>query len=190
MLKTLSMAMRRQRREEEATQASGRVTAGIGSSLEIAVGWLPHRLERFIRGFLGGRSGERATQQRPETGEKDRTRETKREREGDRFTHVTRSFPFTCESRQSRVAEEEKEEEWKKRESWGRFGGSGGQCTVLFFLLPPGDTFFLPWSRLPLLAVVYFSFSPSSRVSSARWCYFRANVLCKCRTRVKVAIPM
>lgn len=63
---------RRRRRRRIGARASGRVAAGIGSSLEIAVGWLPHRLGRFIRGFLGGRSGERATRRRPETGpEKD-----------------------------------------------------------------------------------------------------------------------
>lgn len=61
----------RRRRRIDA-RASGRVAAGIGSSLEIAVGWLPHRLGRFIRGSLGGRSGERATRRRLETGpEKD-----------------------------------------------------------------------------------------------------------------------
>lgn len=42
-------------------------------------------------------------------------------------------------------------------------------------LLPPLIAF-------PFLAVVCSSFSRSSRVSSARWCYFRASVLCKCRT--------
>lgn len=64
---------RRRRRRRIGARASGRVAAGIGSSLEIAVGWLPHRLGRFIRGFLGGRSGERATRRRLETGpEEDR----------------------------------------------------------------------------------------------------------------------
>lgn len=58
---------RRRRRRRIGARASGRVAAGIGSSLEIAVGWLPHRLGRFIRGSLGGRSGERATRRRLET---------------------------------------------------------------------------------------------------------------------------
>lgn len=48
--------------EEEAAaktwRASGRLAAGIGSSLEIAAGWLPHRLGGFIRGFRA-QSGER-----------------------------------------------------------------------------------------------------------------------------------
>lgn len=61
------------RRRRIGARASGRVAAGIGSSLEIAVGWLPHRLGRFIRGSLGGRSGERATRRHPQTGpEEDR----------------------------------------------------------------------------------------------------------------------
>lgn len=42
----------------EAWRVSGRVAAGIGSSLEIAAGWLPHRLGGFIRGFRA-QSGER-----------------------------------------------------------------------------------------------------------------------------------
>ncbi|KOC64848.1 hypothetical protein WH47_00351 [Habropoda laboriosa] len=45
----------------EAWRVSGRVAAGIGSSLEIAAGWLPHRLGGFIRGFRA-QSGERYIQ--------------------------------------------------------------------------------------------------------------------------------
>jgi len=37
-----------------------------------------------------------------------------------------------------------------------------------------------PLIAFPFLAVSS-SFSRLSRVSSARWCYFRASVLCKCR---------
>lgn len=58
-----------EKRIRSSARASGRVAAGIGSSLEIAVGWFPHRLEQFIRGFLGGQSGERAVRRRPEAGE-------------------------------------------------------------------------------------------------------------------------
>jgi len=69
--------------------ASGRVAAGISSSLEIAVGWFPHRLEQFIRGFLAGQSGERAARRRPDAGEEDRL--------GSLSAHPG-SFPFMCYS--------------------------------------------------------------------------------------------
>lgn len=67
-----------------------------------------------------------------------------------------------------------------------------GEVSAQFSLLslPPGDAFvFLPRSHFPPLWLPFrSSFSRSSRVSSIRRCYFRASVLCKCRTRIKVAI--
>lgn len=72
-------------------------------------------------------------------------------------------------------------------ESRGGPKGPGGQCTALSLLfLSSRDSSLLlllpPLIAIPFLAVVSSSFSRPSRVSSARWCYFRASVLCKCRT--------
>lgn len=75
-------------------------------------------------------------------------------------------------------------------ESRGSLEGPRGQCTALSLSLfplsfpPPGNSFLLlpPLIAFPFLAVVSSSFSRPSHVSSARWCYFRASVLCKCRT--------
>lgn len=174
---------RRRRRRRIDARASGRVAAGIGSSLEIAVGWLPHRLGRFIRGFLGGRSGERATRRRLETGPKE-----------DRLIVGNREIvsPFHAlrptYNLRERVVVRERERKGEPEESRREPGEVSAQFSLLS--LPPRDAFvFFPRSHFPPLWLPFrSSFSRSSRVSSTRRCYFRASVLCKCRTRIKVAI--
>lgn len=127
----------RRRRRRIGARASGRVAAGIGSSLEIAVGWLPHRLGRFIRGFLGGRSGERATRRRLETGPEEDLIVGNREI----------VFPFHAlrpiYNLRERVVVRERERKRESEEPRRDLGEVSAQFSLLS--LPPRDVFvFLP----------------------------------------------
>lgn len=82
--------------------------------------------------------------------------------------------PLRAKVDNPRVGEREPRQ---SRKSWRSVHSS------LLFLSPRDSSLLLPpLITFPFLAVVSSSFSRSSRVSLARWCYFRASVLCKCRT--------
>lgn len=160
------------RRRRSGARASGRVAAGIGSSLEIAVGWLPHRLGQFIRGFLGGRSGERPTTSAGRRGRSSRSFSLRTERERSSRTRKPIVSFYVL-----RLTIEGGE---RKRESRGSLV-AGGQCTFSLLFLPRAPSSSsdrvsssgccLPFYSVPLVSaqlVVLFSRECVVQVSNAR----------------------